>query len=334
MCEISVIVPIYNGEKTIERCINSILNQTFKDLEIILVDDGSTDNSLNICKEIVNKNNKIRLFSQKNSGPSAARNLGIEKSNGKYIMFCDCDDTVSIDWCQNLYMIIKENKKSMPYCGVVETDENSVPVKKERCNIIKKKIDKEEFFLLDEIGLSGFVWNKIFYKKIIIDNNIRFDEDIKFNEDLKFVLEYVLNIESIIYTESQDYFYHSLGDSLSKKYNEKEFDKWRGKYSQWKKFFRMINYKDYDVNYKKCANLYLYYFLYSLSNTFDYRNKSNFLEKYKYNCYIIKNKDFQECLQLADTSKENKLYIRILKSRSYILYGVFKCIMIIKNKFL
>lgn len=333
MCEISVIVPIYNGEKTIERCINSILNQTFKDLEIILVDDGSTDNSLNICKEIVNKNNKIRLFSQKNSGPSAARNLGIKKSNGKYIMFCDCDDTVSIDWCQNLYTIIKENKKSMPYCGLASLDQCSRRKNTNISNNCRKQVSINEVFNSNEIELLGFIWNKIFDKEIINRKTIRFDETICFNEDLKFALEYMLNIDTIIYTNTEDYNYYAYDFSLSKNYNQIEFDKWRLKYLHWKNYFLKINDKEYIKKCKVCANIYLYNFLTSLSNTFDPRNKSSFLKKCNYNRYIIKDEVFQECLALADTLKENHLYIKILQSKSYILYFLFKTALNIKNSF-
>lgn len=332
MCEISIIVPVYNGDKTIKRCVDSILNQNFKDIEIILVDDGSKDNSFCICNNLSNENKKVKLFKQDNLGPSAARNLGIEKSNGKYIMFCDCDDTVSDYWCKNLYTIIKENKNSMPYCGFIITDELSIEIDRIKNNNLNKQIEKDDFFSIDEIGLSGFIWNKIFSKEIIIKNNIKFDENIRFNEDLKFVLEYVLNVNKIIYTESEDYYYHSFEDSLSKNYNQKEFDKWRLKYLEWKNYFIKIDSKNYIKNCKRCASMYLYNFLLSLSNTFDNRNKANFFEKCKYNRYIIKNDIFQECLELADTYKENQLYIKILKSKSYTLYLLFNIILNIKKK--
>ena len=332
MCEISIIIPVYNGEKTIKRCVDSILNQTFKDLEIILVDDGSKDSSLDICNSLADENEKIKVFSQSNCGPSAARNLGIEKSNGKYIMFCDCDDTVSHEWCKNLYNKIEKNKNSMPYCGFIVTDKFSQEIRKIENNNSNKQIEKEKFFSIDEIGLSGFVFNKIFSKDIIIKNNIKFDENIRFNEDLKFVLEYILNIDKVIYTNSEDYYYHSFEDSLSKKYNEKEFDKWRLKYLEWKSYFIQVDQKNYEHNCRRCANKYLYNFLSSLNNTFDSRNKVRFYDRCKYNRYIIKNDVFQECLELADTSNENKLYISILKSKSYILYFSFNVMLNIRKK--
>lgn len=332
MCEISIIIPVYNGEKTIKRCVDSILNQTFKDLEIILVDDGSKDSSLDICNSLADENKKIKVFSQSNCGSSVARNLGIEKSNGKYIMFCDCDDTVSSEWCKNLYNKIEQNKNSMPYCGFIITDEFSIEVSKVKNNNLNKQIDMDDFFYIDEMGLSGFVWNKIFSKEVIIKNNIKFDKNIRFNEDLKFVLEYIVYIDKIIYTDSEDYYYHSFEDSLSKNYNEKEFDKWRLKYLEWKSYFIRISKKNHVQNCRKCANMYLYHFLVSLNNTFDYRNEASFLDKCKYNRYIIKNDIFQECLELADTSNENKLYIKILKSKSYILYFLFKTLVNMRKK--
>ncbi len=90
--KISLIVPVYNGEKTIEKCINSILNQTYRNIEVIIIDDGSTDNTYEICKNMQNKDNRIQLIKQNNKGPSLARNVGIEYAQGKYIQFVDADD--------------------------------------------------------------------------------------------------------------------------------------------------------------------------------------------------------------------------------------------------
>ena len=327
MCEISVIVPIYNGEKTIERCVDSLVNQTFKDLEIILVNDGSQDRSLDICKKLYQKNKFIKVFTQNNKGQSAARNLGIKNSIGKYIMFLDCDDTVSNKWCENLYEIIKNQKEVLPYCGFNILDDGGKFIKKIENNETSKwQIETKDFFYLDQIGLSGFPTNKIFYKDVLVQNNILFDENLKDNEDLKFVLEYVIHIKKIVYTNSQDYNYYSYENSISKYYRNKIFEKWENKYVLWKKFLKKIDINSYDVNLEWCASLYMYNFLQSLQNSFDKRNTLSKKEKFLYNKRIIKSKNFQECIRKAKYYKSDKLYIKILKIKSIFLFYLFRYI--------
>lgn len=91
---VSIIIPVYNSEKYIDRCINSIVNQTYKDIEIILIDDGSSDRSIDIINNYVNKDNRIKVYTQKNAGPSSARNYGLDVSTGDYVMFVDADDYI------------------------------------------------------------------------------------------------------------------------------------------------------------------------------------------------------------------------------------------------
>ncbi|MBE7064487.1 MAG: glycosyltransferase family 2 protein [Ruminococcaceae bacterium] len=115
---VSIIVPIYNWEKYIKECVNSLVNQTYKDIEILLVNDGSTDNTATILDKITDEDNRIRVIHKENGGVSSARNLGIEVAGGKYIMFCDCDNIVEIDWCEQLCKSIQLYAGSLPICWV------------------------------------------------------------------------------------------------------------------------------------------------------------------------------------------------------------------------
>ncbi len=141
MPEISIIIPIYNSEKYIEQCINSILNQTFKNFELILINDGSTDNSRVICERYENKDKRIKLFNIGNRGVSSARNLGIENSRGKYIMFCDSDDYVKNTWCEELYKLIKDNNNSYIVCGVEINNKRSKNLSKQYCKLSNDEIN-------------------------------------------------------------------------------------------------------------------------------------------------------------------------------------------------
>ena len=116
MAEISIIVPVYNVEKYIRRCIDSLITQTFKSIEILLIDDGSKDNSGAICDEYALKDDRVKAFHKKNGGVSSARNIGLDNATGTYIMFCDSDDYVDPTWCEKLYnSIIKRGFYSA--CG-------------------------------------------------------------------------------------------------------------------------------------------------------------------------------------------------------------------------
>ena len=172
--DISIIVPVYNVEKYISCCINSILNQTYKNFELILIDDGSTDNSAKICKEYAILDNRIKVFHKKNEGVSKARNFGLEVSVGKYIMFCDSDDYVENTWCEELYKTILVNQNSWIMCNTCVIDYASQRKKIKQNNLdIISILEKEDYYVSMQVGFSGAIWNKIFNRKILLDNNIR-----------------------------------------------------------------------------------------------------------------------------------------------------------------
>ena len=126
---ISVIVPIYNVEKYLERCLDSIIKQTYKNLDIILVDDGSIDNSTKICDEYVKKDSRIKVIHKENGGLSDARNVGIDNSDGKYICFIDSDDYIELDMIENLYDGIVKNNANICCCGkLLEYEKNKLPI--------------------------------------------------------------------------------------------------------------------------------------------------------------------------------------------------------------
>ena len=117
---ISIIIPLYNAENTIQNCIDSVLQQTYHNIEVILVNDGATDNSQHICEECAQNDNRIKIIQQKNSGVSSARNNGMEYATGEYIMFLDSDDTLAPNACELLYNTIIEKNADCIICGTIE----------------------------------------------------------------------------------------------------------------------------------------------------------------------------------------------------------------------
>lgn len=180
MSDISIIVPIYNSEKTINKCIDSLLNQTKKELEFIIINDGSTDNTHDIISKI--KDDRIKYFNNKNQGIGKTRNFGIEKSSSKYIMFLDSDDYLVNDACEKLFNEIEKRDLDI----LVFDYFNDLDGKIEENKIIDFEDGslKDNSSIITNINLAA--WNKIYKKEII--KNIKFDEQLKY-EDVPFVLK-------------------------------------------------------------------------------------------------------------------------------------------------
>lgn len=201
MPKASIIVPIFNVERALPRCINSIINQTFTDFELILVDDGSTDNSLKICKEYSKKDARIVVISQNNSGPSAARNAGLNLANGEHVVFIDSDDYIAVDYLEKLLA----NKSDLTICGVTNVDENgtiisTVDHEEEYCN------DLKQLYRLFRRGVFSPCC-KLFKKDIIEKNQIRFPENLSWGEDGVFVCRYIAHICDFNYISQNGYYY-------------------------------------------------------------------------------------------------------------------------------
>lgn len=193
--KISIIVPVYNAEKTLKRCVLSLIKQTYKDLEIILVNDGSTDRSLVICKELKAQDGRIEVIDKPNGGAASARNAGLDIATGKYIMFCDSDDYVSDIWCSCL----KDNyaNDNLVMCEFTNAEKIELKLRGDVNPYTIEKVFKEDFLLYRNQGI-GSLTTKIFERRIIEENNIRLIKELSLGEDLIFVLNYLCCISGDI----------------------------------------------------------------------------------------------------------------------------------------
>lgn len=213
MKEISVIVPIYNVENYLENCLNSIDNQDFESYEVILVDDGSTDNSKEIAEEFVQKDkDKYKLISQKNMGQSAARNNGLKISSGKYIAYIDSDDTVESNYLSSMYECAQKTDADMVFAAFRSVDENGKCIKVVyENNYIPGEVydikDTKELLLMENV-----VWNKLFRKDIIEENNLIFPDRV-WAEDLRFTKKYLSNTSRCVYVDIPIYNYYQRSSS-------------------------------------------------------------------------------------------------------------------------
>ena len=213
---ISIIVPVYNAEKYIRRCVNSILTQTFVDFEVLLIDDGSVDDSGRICDEYAIKDSRVRVFHQNNQGVSTARNVGLENCTGNWVSFIDADDYISPDFFDCDYSnAVDVIQKSY---SIIYEYENLIVQKPVRSNIIKSK---KEFLLFYVRKRTNALWDKIIRRDLI--GNRRFDTTVKVGEDFLFFLSLINDITKYSFNDIGCYFYNirsgSAMDNVSRNYS-------------------------------------------------------------------------------------------------------------------
>ncbi|RRT93464.1 glycosyltransferase family 2 protein [Empedobacter falsenii] len=213
---ISVIVPVYNAEEYLDKCINSILNQTYKDFELILVNDGSTDNSLKICNNYKIKDNRIKVIYKVNGGVSSARNIGIDKSTGEYILFIDADDFINTEFINNFVKesLSPELFKIHGYTNILLDNTKTLS------QLSNKIYEKRDVLKIIEDGFltsNGYPFSKLYSSKIIKEYNIKFDEGVKVCEDIIFNVNYIQHVNKILVEEYFDYQYVEHKNSAVRK---------------------------------------------------------------------------------------------------------------------
>lgn len=209
--DISIIIPVYNGEKWISACIDSILNQNRPTYEIILIDDGSTDSSGLICEKYESKYNNIHVRHKTNGGVSSARNIGLRNAIGKYVCFVDCDDYLPPKGLQVLYDAIEREKAE--YCAYVSKKDNIR-------NCLDLSNDHSELMKYLTTGYSYYPWGKLFLLKTIIDNEVFFAEDMDCSEDTLFIRDYLSYCKRICFVREKVYCYNTESNGISHKFHE------------------------------------------------------------------------------------------------------------------
>ena len=169
MPKVSVIVPVYNVEKYLPTCLDSLVQQTLKEIEIIVVNDGSTDNSLSIMQQYAKKYpDKIKIYSKENGGLSDARNAGMKIANGEYISFIDSDDYISCDFIETLYNVMKAEKSDIVECDTVRFEDGATPsVINDNCEVNSFSAEKGLSLLITEDKFHQHVWNKLYKLSLI-----------------------------------------------------------------------------------------------------------------------------------------------------------------------
>lgn len=214
---VSVIIPVYNCEKYIERCINSLLEQTYNNIEIIVVDDGSTDCSGAICQKY--SHNNLIYNCQKNSGPSAARNKGLSLMSGEYVTFVDADDYVAPNYIQELMQLVWKYDVQIAVCSYKKV--NNLKVDEKERNIILKQMvlssDDALKSLFYKKEITAYAVIKLYHVSVVYNQS--FMEKLRLGEDLQFIYEALKKVDRIAYSNQELYYYWQNELSITHKYD-------------------------------------------------------------------------------------------------------------------
>lgn len=231
---VSIIIPAYNAAATIDECLESVVKQSYSDLEILLIDDGSTDNTFEKGKEWANRDKRIKLIRVENKGVSRARNLGIREARGVFLSFIDSDDIVAENFIECLVEMIDFNEAQCACVGIQSFKQRAEIkqfVNSHKTCLVTGNLQME---LLKSIG--GFMANKLYIAKIIRDNSLFLNENLSISEDLVFNFHYFSYCSSIIYTEEIFYFYRQ---NVSSAFNNLNNFKWFTVIDAYKELLRM-----------------------------------------------------------------------------------------------
>ena len=319
MPKISIIIPVYNGEKYIRRCLDSVINQTYNDIQIIVINDGSTDNTENILKTY----SDIVLINKENEGVSKARNTGLSLATGDYVYFCDADDYLEENAFEVLVKEYAENDLLRFGHYVVNGDQ-----KKEKTNDddvlagVDLSFNSNEQILeyLISNKTEGHLWNYLFKLSVIKENDILFDEELFYQEDVMFLLRYCLNIKNIKIISNPFYNYYVNENSVTK--NIKSSIRNLSSISNLRhKMLKLL--KDNDkmnlssLLEQRFLNLQLSYIL-------DYRIK---LSKKEYMDFLkqisIANHEYYDEVLKKPIAKKWKIFINLLKNKRIHLFNFY-----------
>lgn len=335
--DVSIIIPVYNVEKYINRCVDSIINQTYKNIEIILVDDGSTDSSKEICDNY-KVDNRVVVIHKRNGGLSSARNEGIKNANGDYIMFVDSDDYSEPNYVETMFNTIKELNSDLVVCGYyIEYVKQKITkeIKPESQNKVHDDSNlKESIYNLQMSGCFDVVWNKLYRKEILSKNSIVFEQTGMPMEDFIFNCEVFKNINKVVVIPELLHRYLRQGEeTLVRKTDRSLLEKTIRKIDICKNLYS--KYDMFDGKHKECFAKECITAMFACVPNM-YRNKDLKL-KDKINEYskMISNEDLMCSINLWKPDNTlMKFYVFLLKLENPIFMSIiFGLLFFIRNNF-
>lgn len=326
MSKISVVVPVYNCERYLNTCIDSILSQTFTDFELILVDDGSTDGSALLCDAYSDRDNRIKVIHKANGGGAGeARNVGLDSASSPFICFIDSDDWIKENMLEVLYEAQKENNSDVVLCGyrnIVSLDNREFNFDTSyKANYLRSKKAVRDFFVkYYPEGMVGYPWNKLYRRELIINNDIRFPkmrrlEDGIFNTEFFSVAQSCVILPDVLY-------YYRASQQVEQRKLPKDF------YSLMETFVLQFYGKLKEWQYpKQAAQSMVIYFLndfvcclenvYMSKDSYDRKRRRKILDSYHHNKLVV-----DMLRNDRNVKRYSKIILKLFDERHYLLLGV------------
>lgn len=320
MPKLSIIIPVYNAERTLSHCVESVLSQRFSDFELLLINDGSTDLSLSICNEFAKQDKRVKVIEQENGGVSSARNKGLLQACGDWVTFIDSDDKI----CEEYFSIFDYNPIEDLIVGSIYIETCKVLCTLEGPPIGVSGLTSYSF---TESQLTNTLFNgpcaKFYKRSIIVENNIYFDEDLYFGEDAVFVKTYLLYINSYCSSNKIIYNYNDIGEAIYKKYN-KSFASILNYYGQINNLYKRLEYR-YNVRLSRNDVICMVYNL-AIENISSYGLRDwEYLHVFLSDSYVASVLHKRESIHISNIMKLARLDNKYL----FIIY--FRVIEIIKK---
>lgn len=275
-CTISVIVPVYNSEKYLKRCIDSILNQTYKAIELILVDDGSPDNCGKICDEYAKKDKRVRVIHKTNAGVSAARNSGLEIASGNYATFVDSDDYIEPEMYGNMMEKVHQYNCDVVMCDCIKdfTDHSEIYTHDIRAGFYDKEQLVNEYYphllMMENVEYPATIsnWLILFNRNKL--GNLRYVVGVRYSEDLLFGAQLVYNTDSFYYMKEQAYYHYYMNPtSATHKFTVDKWNDYKTLHFEINKYFSECESFDFSHQIDLCLLFFVYN---SVSNIFSTDN--------------------------------------------------------------
>lgn len=318
---ISIIIPVYNVERYLPKCIESVINQSYSNLECILIDDGSCDSSGYICDLYAKSDNRINVIHKSNGGLSSARNAGLEMASGSYVMFIDSDDFIDQHMVSVLYDLLKQNQADMSMCSLSYCDENGVDYEYTESPVLNEKLNRQA--IIDKLfeprnWFYVVACNKLYRKSIW--ENLRFREGI-IHEDEAIAHHIFMNVDTVVSTSKQMYHYRQRKGSITGiGFNEASLDKYFAFSDRMKSLYNLITYKQK----KYLADLFFCSYFDSYYRVLRTSPRSVYLKRAKCSlakilCYVMRFHYFtiKEFIGIIIFLFNDKLYkILVLKERN------------------
>ncbi len=316
---VSIIIPVYNTEKYLSKCLESVINQTYKNLEIILINDGSTDKSKEICESFAKKDKRIQILNKENSGVSSARNHGMRLAKGQYIAFIDGDDYAEENYIEELLKNLKQTESDCVLCGYNRVYDKKIEQITKEKNIY---LNKEEFLfsILNVQTGTGFTWAKLWKREAIKD--VQFDEEVKIGEDALFCMKACKNINKVYILNKALYNYRFNASSAVRKYDQGYADKILKSMQIAKRYIEKEYSKDEEAIKK--VNNYIAYHILLISVNFAFNKENNLsstkqIKKMKEICNIPEFKEGIKSSNYEALSLTRKITLFTIKYKLYFL---------------